>query len=67
MGAVAFVDAGSVGTSSAPDFSTLRFGAGLGLRYYTPIGPIRADVAVPLVKQQGSSGFGLYVGIGQAF
>ncbi len=32
-----------------------------------PIGPMRADVAVPLVKQQGSSGFGLYVGIGQAF
>jgi translocation and assembly module TamA len=67
IGAVAFVDAGSVGTSSAPDFSNLRFGAGLGLRYFTPIGPIRADVALPLVKQQGSSGFGLYVGIGQAF
>ncbi len=67
IGAVAFVDAGSVGTSSAPDFSNLRFGAGLGVRYHTPIGPIRADVAVPLVKQQGSSNFGLYVGIGQAF
>ena len=52
---------------SAPEFSNLRVGAGLGLRYYTPIGPIRADVAVPLVKQQNSSNFGLYVGIGQAF
>ncbi len=67
IGAVAFVDAGSVGTSSAPDFSNLRFGAGLGVRYHTPIGPIRADVAVPLVRQPGSSSFGLYVGIGQAF
>ena len=67
VGAVAFVDAGSVGSSSAPEFSNLRVGAGLGLRYYTPIGPIRADVAVPLVKQQNSSNFGLYVGIGQAF
>ena len=67
IGAVAFVDAGSVGSSSAPEFSNLRVGAGLGLRYYTPIGPIRADVAVPLVKQQNSSSFGLYVGIGQAF
>jgi len=67
IGAVAFVDAGSVGTSSAPDFSNLRFGAGLGVRYHTPIGPIRADVAVPLVKQPNSSSFGLYVGIGQAF
>jgi translocation and assembly module TamA len=67
FGAVAFLDAGTVGTGSAPDLSTLRAGAGLGLRYYTAIGPIRADVALPLVKQQGSSGYGLYIGIGQAF
>ena len=67
IGAVAFVDAGTVGTGSAPDTSNLRVGAGLGLRYHTPTGPIRADVAVPLVKQRGSSAFGLYVGIGQAF
>ncbi|MBD0274850.1 MAG: BamA/TamA family outer membrane protein, partial [Acetobacteraceae bacterium] len=67
IGAVAFVDAGSVGTSSAPDTSNLRFGAGFGVRYHTPIGPIRADVGFPLVKQRGSSAFGLYVGIGQAF
>jgi translocation and assembly module TamA len=67
IGAVAFVDAGSVGTSSAPDTSNLRFGAGLGVRYHTPIGPIRADIGVPLVKQRDSSSFGLYVGIGQAF
>jgi translocation and assembly module TamA len=67
IGAVAFVDAGSVGSSSAPEFSNLRVGAGLGVRYHTPIGPIRADVGVPLVKQRDSSNFGLYVGIGQAF
>ncbi|MBD0270666.1 MAG: outer membrane protein assembly factor [Acetobacteraceae bacterium] len=67
IGAVAFVDAGTVGTSSAPDTSNLRVGAGLGVRYHTPIGPIRADVGFPLVKQRDSSAFGLYVGIGQAF
>ena len=67
FGGAIFVDAGSVGTNSAPDFATLRVGVGVGLRYYTAIGPIRADVAVPLVKQVGSSGYGLYVGIGQAF
>lgn len=67
IGAVAFVDAGTVGTSSAPDTSNLRVGAGMGLRYHTPIGPIRADVGFPLVKQRDSSAFGLYVGIGQAF
>ncbi|MFC7477418.1 autotransporter assembly complex family protein [Dankookia sp. GCM10030260] len=67
IGAVAFVDAGSVGTGSAPDTTNLRVGAGAGLRYYTPIGPVRADVALPLVKQRDNSAFGLYVGIGQAF
>ncbi|SDD68795.1 autotransporter secretion outer membrane protein TamA [Belnapia rosea] len=67
FGAVAFVDAGAVGTGSLPDTSNLRVGAGLGLRYYTAIGPIRADVAVPVVREPNSSGYGLYVGIGQAF
>lgn len=67
FGGAVFVDAGSVGASSAPDFSNLRVGVGAGLRYYTSIGPIRADVALPLMKQTGSSGYGIYVGIGQAF
>jgi translocation and assembly module TamA len=66
-GAVAFVDAGTLGSGSAPDLSNLRVGVGAGVRYYTPIGPIRADAALPLVRQQGSSGYGIYVGIGQAF
>jgi translocation and assembly module TamA len=66
FGAVAFVDMGSVGTGSVPD-GPLRVGVGVGARYYTPIGPIRADIALPLMKQPGSSGYGLYLGIGQAF
>jgi translocation and assembly module TamA len=67
FGAVAFVDAGTVGTGSTPDFESMRVGAGLGLRYYTAVGPIRADVALPLIKQVGSSGYGVYIGIGQSF
>lgn len=67
FGGVLFADAGTVGTSSTPDFSEIRIGAGIGLRYYTAIGPIRADVALPLIRQQGSSGYGLYIGIGQSF
>jgi translocation and assembly module TamA len=66
FGAVAFVDIGNVGTGGLPSGQP-RIGAGLGLRYFTPIGPIRADIALPLMKQQGSSGYGLYLGIGQAF
>jgi translocation and assembly module TamA len=66
-GIAVFVDAGSVGEDALSGFGDLRVGAGLGLRYATAIGPIRADVALPLSKVPGSSGFGLYVGIGQAF
>ncbi len=42
-GVVAFYDAGN----AFDDLDTLEFaqGAGLGIRYYTPVGPIRLDIA----------------------
>jgi len=67
LGGVAFVDAGAVGTDAFAPTDALRVGAGVGVRYYTAFGPVRADVAVPLVRQPGSSGFGVYIGIGHAF
>ncbi len=67
FGVVPFIDAGQVGTSSAPFTGTLRVGAGLGVRYYTGIGPIRLDVALPLTRTPGSGAFALYVGLGEAF
>ena len=60
------VDAGQVSTSSA-GFGGLRAGAGVGARYYTAIGPIRLDVAVPLNKRNGDDSLEAYIGIGQAF
>jgi translocation and assembly module TamA len=67
LGTALFVDAGQVNASSSPFEGSLKVGAGLGLRYYTPIGPIRVDFAVPLVKQANSGSFQVYIGIGQAF
>lgn len=67
FGAVAFVDAGQVGASGTPFQGTVHVGAGIGVRYYTAIGPIRFDVAVPLNKQPGSDAFEIYIGLGQAF
>jgi translocation and assembly module TamA len=67
IGVVGFIDAGSVGEFEAPDFSDLRIGAGLGLRYATAIGPLRLDVGVPLNREPGDSRYGIYVGLGQSF
>ncbi|WP_428683732.1 autotransporter assembly complex protein TamA [Reyranella sp.] len=69
FGAVAFVDAGSAYPDFLPNFSQLgpRVGAGVGIRYYTDFGPIRADVGVPLNRRPTDPPFGIYVSLGQAF
>ena len=67
-GAAAFVDAGRVGGGSNTSRSNgLKVGVGVGARYYTAIGPIRVDVALPLNKEHGDDAFEAYIGIGQAF
>jgi translocation and assembly module TamA len=66
-GVVAFVDAGQVYESAMPQFSNIRYGAGIGGRFYTNFGPFRADIAMPINRQPGESKFALYIGIGQAF
>ncbi|KQW79623.1 autotransporter assembly complex protein TamA [Brevundimonas sp. Root1279] len=62
-----FVDAGAVGFNETPNFSNVRYGAGFGVRYKLPFGPIRADIAFPLDKREGDDDFQIYVSIGQAF
>ena len=64
---VPFVDAGSVSFDSTPDFRSIKFGAGLGLRYKTGFGPIRVDVGVPLNPDPDDSPVAVYVSLGQAF
>ncbi len=66
-GVVGFLDVGQVSATGTPFSSNWHAGAGIGARYYTAIGPIRVDVAVPLNKEPGGDSFDLYIGIGQAF
>jgi translocation and assembly module TamA len=67
-GVAVFADGGQVSTSLRPLSSTFYTGLGAGVRYYTPIGPVRFDIAVP-TKHYISNGdpFEIYVGLGQAF
>jgi translocation and assembly module TamA len=67
IGIVPFIDAGTVSVKNFPDFSDVKVGAGIGLRYLTPFGPLRVDAAVPQNPGPGDPSFGIYAGIGQAF
>jgi translocation and assembly module TamA len=68
IGIVPFFDAGNAYASDFPNFSAPLYKAvGIGLRYYTAIGPIRADLAFPLNKRAGTGPVAFYISIGQAF
>lgn len=67
FGIVPFVDAGRVGEKSTPSLSGMRYGAGIGGRYYTNFGPMRVDIATPLGRRPGEARVALYISIGQAF
>jgi translocation and assembly module TamA len=67
FGVAAFIDAGNAYSSMFPTFDNLKVGIGAGIRYLTPVGPIRLDVAVPLNRDTGDPAVGIYVGLGQAF
>ena len=63
-----FVEAGAVYDDSTPGFGEdIQWGAGLGLRYHTAIGPVRLDVAFPFDRRSGDDAFQLLISLGQAF
>lgn len=67
-GMVAFVDGGTAYENVFDDPNQpLRWGAGLGLRYYTAIGPVRFDVATPLNPRKDDDPLQFYISIGQSF
>jgi translocation and assembly module TamA len=68
IGVVPFVEAGTVSAAVTPDFEhDVQVAGGVGVRYYTPVGPVRADIAVPLNGRPEDDAFQFYISIGQAF
>ena len=67
-GFAVFADAGRIGETALPFSGKYAIGFGTGVRYYTPIGPLRLDFAVPLhLTAPTADHFEIYVGLGQSF
>jgi translocation and assembly module TamA len=69
IGLAAFVEAGGVYDGTIPDWGEdMQWGAGIGGRYITNFGPIRADIAVPLNRRNAvDDAFQILISLGQAF
>ncbi|SDQ92067.1 autotransporter assembly complex family protein [Pseudovibrio sp. Tun.PSC04-5.I4] len=68
IGVVGFIDAGAAFETQLPSFDNpFSIGVGGGLRYFTPVGPLRLDIGVPLEPEQNDPPFVIYVGLSQAF
>lgn len=69
MSLVAFADAGAISSGVFSGTHDWQAGGGVGLRYATPIGPLRLDFATPIRWNAGATGsdYQIYLGIGQAF
>lgn len=69
FGLVTFLDGGSAFSGKIlGSGEKLRWGTGLGIRYYTLIGPLRFDIGIPMNRREGiDAPFQIYISIGQAF
>ena len=69
FGGVIFADAGNAYDQTMPDQNEKFYtSVGTGIRYFTAIGPLRADIAIPLNgKDVGAAGYAVYISIGQSF
>lgn len=68
IGMAIFMDRGAAFNDIVPGRDGEWYtGIGAGLRYFTPIGPLRVDIAIPLNHITGEPNYGIYLGLGQAF
>ena len=68
FGGAVFIEGGNVYDNELPDPNEpIRWGAGVGLRYFTDFGPVRLDFAFPINPRRNDDTFEFYIGLGQAF
>jgi outer membrane protein assembly complex protein YaeT len=67
VGGAVFADIGNVFAGQQIEFDNLRYGAGFGVRYLSPVGPLRIDVATPLRRQWYEDTWQFFFTLGYAF
>ena len=73
LGGAAFVDVGNVFSRAADiEFGSLRTGIGVGIRWSSPVGPLRVDLGWKVTRRRFANGeredgFAPHITIGQAF
>ncbi|MBI5212665.1 MAG: outer membrane protein assembly factor BamA [Nitrospirae bacterium] len=68
IGLVAFLDGGNVWKKiENADITDIKYTAGMGLRYNTPVGPFRLDYGLKLDREKGESKSEIHFSIGHAF
>ncbi len=68
LGGELFVDGGNVWREFADfDSADVRWGAGVGLRYASPIGPLRLEIGWKLDRQPFEGAYQAFVSLGNAF
>lgn len=67
FGIVTFIDAGNVWIRTNDVDAELKYTAGIGLRYATPVGPVRLDYGHKLNRERDESTGELHFSFGHAF
>jgi outer membrane protein insertion porin family len=67
LGLVTFLDSGNVWHKTGDIDWSLKHAVGAGLRYDTPVGPLRLDYGYKLRREEGLSRSEIFFSIGQAF
>jgi len=68
IGAALFVDFGQVSLRSFDvPIDNLKFSAGFGVRYTTPVGPLRFDIGFPFRPPRGDRSWQIHFSLGSSF
>lgn len=67
VGGAVFADIGNVFAGSRIKFDQLRYGGGVGIRYLSPVGPLRIDFAMPVRAYTWEDKYQYFITLGYAF